>query len=514
MSKEQNFSASDILLSTTDTSSNIKYANQSFCDIAGYSLDELKGNPHNMVRHPDMPKAAFKDLWATIQDGKSWMGPVKNKCKNGDYYWVNAFVTPIKDASGNINEYQSVRTQLDSNVKARATKLYASLCAGNSPKKISITTDITMWIQAILILSVVLSASSIILSNADVWLLLPNLIITLLGTGIFMTWRTKYKKVVQASKAIFDNSIMRYIYSDNNDEVGNIELALAMQSAQLKAVVGRVSDDSANITKLAEQSSQTGDEVAQTLSQQTAETEQIATAINQMSATVQEIAQVVTRASESSQQGLDISNKGQEVVTQTVDSINDLSGQLATVDTAITSLISGTKSIETVLNEISSIADQTNLLALNAAIEAARAGEQGRGFAVVAEEVRALAMRSQKSTEEIGKLLGQLQVESESATSAMTRGNELSKSCVELASATGDSLKNINSEVSELADINVQIATAVEEQAVVAEQVSQNIVAISDMSTHSEANGREAVSLSQELLAKLNEQHGLLQQFK
>ena len=514
MSKEQSFSSSEVLLSTTDTNSNIKYANKNFCDIAGYSLDELKGKPHNIVRHPDMPKAAFKDLWSTIQAGKSWMGPVKNKCKNGDYYWVNAFVTPIKDASGNIREYQSVRTQLDSNIKARATNLYASLCAGNTPNKISINTDITLWVQAILILSVVLSASSIILIDVDVWLLLPNLIILLLGTGIFMKWRIKYKKVVQASKNIFDNSLMRYLYSGNNDEVGNIELAIAMLSAQLRAVVGRVSDDSGNITQLAQQSSQTGDEVAQTLSQQSAETEQIATAINQMSATVQEISQVVIRASESSQQGLDISNQGQEVVSQTVDSINELSKQLTSVDSAINRLIGGTKLIETALNEISSIADQTNLLALNAAIEAARAGEQGRGFAVVAEEVRALAMRSQNSTEEIGKLLGQLQLESESATSAMIRGNVLSKACVELANATGDSLKNITNEVSELADINIQIATAVEEQSVVAEQVSQNIVAISDMSIHSEANGREAVSLSQELLSKLNEQHGLLQQFK
>ena len=442
------------------------------------------------------------------------MGPVKNKCKNGDYYWVNAFATPIKDSSGKIHEYQSVRTKLDDEVKARATNLYASLCAGKSPKKITKNTDITLWVQNILLLSVVLSASSIILASADVWLLLPNLIIMLLGTGIFIKWRTKYKKVVQTSKNIFDNSMMRYLYSGNNDEIGKIELALTMKNAQLRAVVGRVGDDSGNITKLAQKSSKTGDEVAQTLSQQSAETEQIATAINQMSATVQEISQVVTRASESSQQGLDISNQGQAVVSQTVDSINELSEQLASVDVAINSLISGTKSIETVLNEISSIADQKNLLALNAAIEAARAGEQGRGFAVVAEEVRALAMRSQNSTEEIGKLLGQLQVESETATSAMTRGNDLSKICVELAKATGDSLKNITSDVSELADINIQIATAVEEQSVVAEQVSKNIVAISDMSTHSEANGREAVSLSQELLAKLNEQHGLLQQFK
>lgn len=514
MSQEKSFSPSEILLSTTDLNSHIKYANKGFCDIAGYSLDEMKGRPHNMVRHPDMPKAAFKDLWSNIQEGNSWMGPVKNKCKNGDYYWVNAFVTPIKDNTGNTVEYQSVRTTLDETVKERANSVYSRLCAGSPVKKLTIHTDITLWIQSILFLLVITSALPLVLANENFWVSLPNLIISAVGAGIFTTWRKKYKKVVQSSKSIFDNNLMSYLYSGNNDDIGCVELALKMQKAQLNAVVGRVSDDSDNITVLAQQSSSTGNEVADILNQQAKETDHVATAINQMSATVQDIAKIVTHASESSQQGLDISNEGQTIVFKTVEAINELSEQLADVDSAISRLINGTKSIETVLTQISSIADQTNLLALNAAIEAARAGEQGRGFAVVAEEVRALAMRSQQSTEEISTLLGQLQIESDSATIAMEKGNTLSQTCVELANETGESLEKITNEVSELADISAQIATAVEEQSVVTEQVSENIVSISGMATKSEENGLEAVSLSQDLLHKLSEQQSLLQQFR
>ena len=297
---------------------------------------------------------------------------------------------------------------------------------------------------------------------------------------------------------------MGYLYSGNNDNIGCIELALKMKESQLNAVVGRVSDDSDNITVLAQSSSDTGHEVADILNQQAQETDHVATAINK----------IVTHASVSSQQGLDISNEGQKIVFKTVEAINQLSEQLADVDSAISRLINGTKSIETVLTQISSIADQTNLLALNAAIEAARAGEQGRGFAVVAEEVRALAMRSQQSTEEISTLLGQLQIESDSATIAMEQGNTLSQTCVELANETGASLEKITNEVSELADISAQIATAVEEQSVVTEQVSENIVSISGMATKSEENGLEAVTLSQGLLHKLGEQQSLLQQFR
>jgi len=514
MSQEKNFSPSEILLSTTDLNSHIKYANQGFCDIAGYSLEELQGNPHNMVRHTDMPKAAFKDLWSTIQAGRSWMGPVKNRCKDGDYYWVNAFVTPIKDSAGNIVEYQSVRTTLDDVVKERANTLYPDLCAGKVTKKVTTHTDITFWIQSILFLLVVTSALAMVLANDNIWASLPTFILSIVGASVFAIWRKKYQKVVKLSKEIFDNPLMGYLYSGNNDNIGCVELALEMNKSQLNAVVGRVGDDSGNITALAKKSSSAGSDVADILNQQASETEHVASAMNQMSETVQDIAKIVTHASESSQQGLDISNEGQKIVSKTVEAINELSAQLADVDSAISRLINGTKSIETVLTQISSIADQTNLLALNAAIEAARAGEQGRGFAVVAEEVRALAMRSQQSTEEISTLLGQLQIESDSATVAMEQGNALSQTCVELANETGASLEKITNEVSELADISAQIATAVEEQSVVTEQVSENIISISGMATTSEESGLEAVSLSKELLLKLGDQHSLLQQFR
>jgi methyl-accepting chemotaxis protein len=232
-----------------------------------------------------------------------------------------------------------------------------------------------------------------------------------------------------------------------------------------------------------------------------------------MSATVQEIAQVVSRAADASRQGLDISNEGQKVVSQTTRSINELSEQLGEVDTAINRLIEGTRSIETVLSEISGIADQTNLLALNAAIEAARAGEQGRGFAVVAEEVRALAMRSQQSTDEIGKLILQLRTESDFAIDSMAKGRELSTACVAMAEQTGEALRQVTNEVSSLSDINIQISTAVEQQSVVAEQVNDNILTISNMSSESENHGRESAVLSETLLNRLGDQKRLIAQF-
>ncbi|MFT6896953.1 MAG: PAS domain S-box-containing protein [Paraglaciecola sp.] len=514
MSKENTFSPDEILLSTTDLNSHIKYANKNFCDIAGFSLNEMTGKPHNMVRHPDMPKDAFKDLWRYIQAGKSWMGPVKNKCKDGDYYWVNAFVTPIKNKQGEIFEYQSVRTHLDSDVKQRASSIYSKIVAGKAPKQIKTSTDLSLWVQVILMAMTAVSFTSLFIADTSLWATIPNLALSLIGTVIFLPWRAKYIKVVKAAKVVFNNPLMSCIYSGNNDAVGTIELALKMRKAELSAVVGRVSDDSEKITALAEESSRYGNEVEITLNKQARETNQVATAINQMSLTVQDVAQIVATASESSQQGLDNSNMGQAIVSQTVDAIEQLSQQLSNVDKAMGRLIHGTKSIETVLNEISSIADQTNLLALNAAIEAARAGDQGQGFAVVADEVRALAMRSQQSTEEISQLLSELRVESDLAMVAMTSGNDLSDKCVSLANETGDSLEKITNEVSVIADLNTQISTAIEEQAVVSQQISKNVVTISDMSQQSEEQAGISVSLGKELLNRLSDQYNLIVQFK
>ncbi|TMM46457.1 methyl-accepting chemotaxis protein [Colwellia ponticola] len=513
MSKEQLFSPSEILLSTTDLNSHIKYANTRFCDIAGYSLEELVNNPHNKVRHSDMPKAAFKDLWSTIKNGDSWMGPVKNHCKNGDYYWVNAFVTPIRDQSGNVFEYQSVRTVLDQEVKDRANQIYPQLKNEQSSAATKEKSDKTLWVQGILFILTLLSVVNLLTDDNNMVLLFPITMLSVAGSVLFYWWRRQYLAVLEEANSIFNNPLMSYLYSGNNDKVGNILLALKMRSAEIRAVVGRVSNDSVTINKVATQSAQRGSNIANILANQKGETHQVATAIHQMSSTIQEIVQVVSQAAQASQHGLNISNEGQKSVLNTTSSINQLSEQLVEVDTAINRLIDGTRSIESVLNEISSIADQTNLLALNAAIEAARAGEQGRGFAVVAEEVRALALRSQQSTEEIAKSIIQLRTESDFAIDSMAKGIALSATCVEMAEQTGQALRQVTDEVSSLAKINTQISIAVEEQSVVAEQLNQNISSISGMSAESENHGREAVSLSETLLTRLADQQNLITQF-
>ena len=211
MSKEQLFGEHDILLSTTDLDSNIKYANRSFCDIAGYSVDELVSHPHNMVRHPDMPKAAFQDLWQYIQAGSSWMGPVKNSCKNGDYYWVNAFVTPIKGENGTIDEYQSVRTKPDREIVERAEKTYQQLNEGKTPFALRFSVDLTLWFQLFFISTFAFSLFVATLSEVSLFISVPMVVISLVFSLLFFNWRLKFQKLIKEAKSVFDNPLMAYL---------------------------------------------------------------------------------------------------------------------------------------------------------------------------------------------------------------------------------------------------------------------------------------------------------------
>ena len=142
--KERTYPATYHLITTTDIKGRITAANDEFAEVAGYTVEELVGQPHNLIRHPDMPPGAFADLWDTIKSGESWRGMVKNRCKNGDHYWVDAFVTPIRQ-HGKIVEFQSVRVCPTRDQIRRAEKVYHAWNEGKVPRRYQALSPSLTW---------------------------------------------------------------------------------------------------------------------------------------------------------------------------------------------------------------------------------------------------------------------------------------------------------------------------------------------------------------------------------
>jgi methyl-accepting chemotaxis protein len=244
------------------------------------------------------------------------------------------------------------------------------------------------------------------------------------------------------------------------------------------------------------------------------ESDQVATAINEMSATVQEVARSAESAADASEHADQASRSGHKIVGEARDGIMDLAREVENTANVIKELERESISIGSVVNVIDEIAEQTNLLALNAAIEAARAGESGRGFAVVADEVRTLAQRSQTSTKEIKGIIERLQSSTQKAVAAMASGSDKAKVTVDKAKETGSSLDAIIKAISTIREMNIQIASASEEQAAVAEEVNKNIVRITEIANETAQGANTTTATSNDLSAMSVELQNTISQFK
>lgn len=301
---------------------------------------------------------------------------------------------------------------------------------------------------------------------------------------------------------------------NTKDEIGELGVNFNVFITKLQGIIGEISDVTSQLATSAEQMAATTEETSVGVEQQKNETTQVARAITEMTCTVKEVASNAESASAAAAAADSEAKAGSQVVTSTVQAINALASGIESAAAVIDKLKDDSENISTVMDVIKGIAAQTNLLALNAAIEAARAGEQGRGFAVVADEVRTLAGRTQESTAEIEGLINALQSGSEEAVSVMTQSRESVNSTVEQAKQAGESLSTITSAVEIIVDMNVQIATASEEQSAVSEEINRNVINIQEISEKTSDGSEQTASVSAELARHGEQLHSLIGQFK
>ncbi|WP_343177853.1 methyl-accepting chemotaxis protein [Pseudomonas sp. 4810-S13] len=342
------------------------------------------------------------------------------------------------------------------------------------------------------------------LYNNGFWLvigLMAGVVILTSGLALVLTKSitSPINDALSVAERIAASDLSKEVLVSGTDEAGRLLKALAQMQTNLRTTIMQISDSSTQLASASEEMTAVTEESSRGLVAQNDEVNQAATAVTEMSAAVDEVARNAESASEESKRTQGYTEEGLARVAQTLKSIQKLSGNVENTSEQIQGLSDRAQSITKVVEVIRAIAEQTNLLALNAAIEAARAGEQGRGFAVVADEVRALAHRTQVSTQEIEQMITAIQSDSNLAVKAMNTSRDLATESLGVAQEASTSLDQISTAIIQINERNLMIATASEEQSHVAREVDRNLVSIRELATQSAAGGAQTASACGEM---------------
>ncbi len=513
--REVNIPNNEEIVSSSDLKGTILFCNETFCKVSGYSQEELLNQPHNILRHPHMPAAVFAIFWQTLKADKPWMGIVKNRCKNGDHYWVDAYVTPIHER-GQAVGYESVRVKADQDRIKRAERVYERIQQGLDCN--SLTEKIWgQWGNALiisLISFVVMSLIAFISGTPSLGLMAGLALASLtIGFSAHQIHLSSLSGTLDDAHKIINDPIAAYVYTGRCDIQGEIMLAQIASKARLRTALGRFGESSYEIYATAKHAHEQAQKTYKGISAQQHETASVANAMQQMSLAVQEVAIGATKTSSATSLAIAEVEQGKHVIAVANNAISNLSGTVADLGQVLTKLSEDSNKIASVVDVIRGIAEQTNLLALNAAIEAARAGEQGRGFAVVADEVRHLAQRTQESTGHIQEIIGNLGKATSEASVNMDNCQTLANRSVDEMGNVRNALNAIANSVNSIDQMSHQIATAAEEQSAMAREIEQNTQKISHISDQSQAQIDEADRLNHEMAELSQKQKDLVIRF-
>ncbi|WP_283743448.1 PAS domain-containing methyl-accepting chemotaxis protein [Sideroxydans sp. CL21] len=535
--REYSLKSGSVLVSRTNAKGQIDYANEDFYTAAGFAQKDIINQPHNIIRHPDMPAEAFRDLWETLKRGRPWSGLVKNRRQNGDHYWVRANVNPHSNGG-----YRSVRVAPSKAEITSAEALYAQMRADNGITlhegrvfQKGTWTNIKLWAERITIsqrmllmggiASVVflisISMAYLSLTNAHETLLavqnetlLPNvqvvniqhavaekyntsavqlsvgitilsaalvggLISLVIGVMVFLRLKRGFASTQAIAQLIADGDLTSAIPLEGSDEIGHLVAQITIMRNNLQELIG---DLGTSLEKLAVDSRELRNvaaESAEVANGQSESSTSIAAAVEELSVSIDQVEEHASEAYKITKTTSSKAIDSAAMIDKIATSIQDIATSVQTTASEMRSLEQISNQISSIVKVISEVADQTNLLALNAAIEAARAGEQGRGFAVVADEVRKLAEKTNRSSKEITQMISNIQNAAHGVVMAMENGVERVNLGVTLSRNAAESMVSIRTDQTSVTQVVDGIAGGLSEQATATRDIAVRIEEIS-----------------------------------